>query len=172
MKNIVEAYGGQIGVTSRVQVGSAFEVSLPIQVPEGQVGQELQPSDGNESLRIILAEDDRVNQRLASRILEKIGHRMKIANNGREVMKLLGSETYDIIMMDANLPEMDGYEAAEAIRRGDLQHHIPIVALTGGISEKDRARCLASGMNDYESEPIQSDELRGVIEDLTRSRGT
>ena len=141
-------------------------------MPEGQVGQELQPYDGIKSLRIILAEDDWVNQRLASRILEKIGHRVEIANNGREVMKLLGSETYDIILMDANMPEMDGYEAAEAIRRGDLQHDIPIVALTGGILEKDRARCLASGMNDYVSKPIQSDELRWVIEDLTRSRGT
>ena len=97
---------------------------------------------------------------------------MEIANNGREVVKLLGSETYDLVLIDANMPEMDGYEATEAIRRGDLQHDIPIVALTGGISEKDRARCLASGMNDYVRKPIHSDEFRRVIEDLTRSRGT
>ena len=97
---------------------------------------------------------------------------MEIANNGREVMKMIGSETYDIVLMDANMPEMDGYEGTEAIRRGDLQHDIPIVALTGGILEKDRARCLASGMNDYVRKPIHSDAFRRVIEDLTRSRGT
>jgi two-component system sensor histidine kinase/response regulator len=170
VKNIVEAHGGQIGVTSEVQVGSTFEVSLPIQAIKLDADPGFQQAEGKRSLKIILAEDDRVNQRLASRILEKIGHKVDIANNGTEVLQLLECDPFDIILMDANMPEMDGYEATEAIRGGEVQPDIPIVALTGGISEKDRSRCLASGMDDYVSKPIQSDELRRVIEELTRLR--
>ena len=120
-------------------------------------------------LRILLAEDNLVNQRLALRLLEKRGHSLTIANNGREALESLEKDAFDVVLMDVQMPVMDGFEATAAIRekeRGTGKHQ-PIIAMTAHAMNGDRERCLAAGMDGYVSKPIQPQELFEAIETLT-----
>jgi CheY-like chemotaxis protein len=126
-----------------------------------------QPSPKSSTqLRILLAEDNRVNQRLASRLLEKWGHRVTVVDNGREALSVLAQDTFDVILMDVQMPEMSGLEATSVIRQ--QQRHtgayIPIIAMTAHAMSDDRDRCLAVGMDDYVSKPVQAQTLFEVIE--------
>jgi len=115
-------------------------------------------------LRILVAEDNPVNQALARRILEKQGHTVTIAANGSQAVQVFHHDHFDLILMDMQMPEMDGYEAAKAIRRREPRHlHIPIIALTANAMSGDRERCLASGMDDFVSKPIDIVELSEAI---------
>lgn len=119
------------------------------------------------SLRILLAEDNLVNQKLALRLLEKRGHRVVIAGNGRDALKALEQDDrFDLVLMDVQMPEMDGIEATTAIRKKErgTGFRIPIIALTAHAMKGDREMCLASGMDGYLTKPIQSHELDNVIE--------
>ncbi|MGO9269397.1 MAG: ATP-binding protein [Terriglobia bacterium] len=120
-------------------------------------------------LRILLAEDNLVNQRLALRLLEKRGHTLTIANNGREALESLEKDAFDVVLMDVQMPVIDGFEATAAIRekeRGTGKHQ-PIIAMTAHAMNGDRERCLAAGMDGYVSKPIQPQELFEAIETLT-----
>ena len=121
------------------------------------------------ALRILLAEDNLVNQRLALRLLEKRGHDVTIANNGREALACLGKEAFDVVLMDVQMPVLDGFEATAAIREEEKRtgEHVPIVAMTAHAMKGDRERCLAAGMDGYVSKPIQSQELFDAIENLS-----
>jgi CheY-like chemotaxis protein len=121
-------------------------------------------------LRLLLAEDNAVNQRLAVRILEKRGHTVVVANNGQEALAALDREPFDLVLMDVQMPEMDGFAATDAIReREQSTHtHIPIVAMTAHAMKGDRERCLAAGMDAYVAKPLQAQELFEVIESLVR----
>ena len=120
------------------------------------------------SLRVLLAEDNRVNQKLASRLMEKRGHRVVVAENGREALEALEKQTFDLVVMDVSMPEMDGFEAAAAIRAREKGNgsHLPIIAMTALAMKGDRERCLAAGMDGYVSKPVQSKELFQAIESL------
>ena len=122
-------------------------------------------------LRILLAEDNVVNQLMASRLLEKRGHSVAIAGNGREVLEQLEHERFDLILMDVEMPEMDGYEATAAIRKAEegTGGRIPIIAMTARALTGDRERCLGIGMDDYVSKPIQRKALFEAIERLLPS---
>jgi two-component system sensor histidine kinase/response regulator len=111
---------------------------------------------------ILLVEDVPVNQMLAVRILEKVGHHVVIANNGREGVEALALRAFDLVLMDVQMPEMDGFEAARAIRAGGSR--VPIVAMTAYAMTGDRDRCLAAGMNGYISKPIRSRELLDAVD--------
>ena len=117
------------------------------------------------NLRILLAEDNVVNQVLASRLLEKRGHSVVVASNGREALEELEKQKFDLVVMDVSMPEMDGFEAAAAIRGKErvTGTHIPIVAMTAHAMKGDRERCLAAGMDAYISKPIQPNELYQAI---------
>jgi CheY-like chemotaxis protein len=119
-------------------------------------------------LRILLAEDNIVNQRLALRILEKHGHSTVVACNGKEAVALLESQPFDLILMDLEMPLMSGLEAAAVIRERERQNggHIPILALTAHAMKGDRERCLAAGMDSYVAKPIQPRELYQAIAEL------
>jgi two-component system sensor histidine kinase/response regulator len=119
-------------------------------------------------LRILLAEDNAVNQRLAKRLLEKRGHSVMIAENGREALAALDKDNFDIVLMDVQMPEMGGLEATAAIRESEkvTGAHIPIVAMTARAMAGDREQCLAAGMDDYVSKPVQTNQLLEVIERL------
>ncbi len=119
-------------------------------------------------LGILLVEDNPVNQKVAATMLEKQGHRVVITSNGREALEVIDKERIDLIMMDVQMPEMDGLEATELIRDGEKGNggHIPIVAMTAHAMKGDRERCLAAGMDDYVSKPITAEELCSVIENL------
>ena len=124
------------------------------------------------SLRILLAEDNAVNQLLALRVLEKHGHRVVTASTGRAVLERLEKETFDLILMDIQMPEMDGFEATAAIRKEEEStgRRLPIIAMTAHAMEGDRARCLAAGMDGYIAKPIQVEDLIDAIEKLGRYR--
>jgi two-component system sensor histidine kinase/response regulator len=117
-------------------------------------------------LRILLVEDNLVNQRLATRLLEKRGHRVVIAGNGREAILALENEKFDLVFMDLQMPEMDGFEATAAIREKEkgTVFHQEVIALTAHAMTGDRERCLAAGMDGYLSKPIRPQELDNVLQ--------
>jgi len=112
-------------------------------------------------LRILLAEDSLVNQRLALGLLERHGHRVAIANNGREALDQSAADSFDVILMDVQMPELDGLEATRLIRERERgsQRHVPIVAMTAHALKGDRERCLAAGMDEYVSKPVRERQL-------------
>jgi signal transduction histidine kinase/DNA-binding response OmpR family regulator len=122
--------------------------------------------DPGVALRVLLAEDNQVNQRLATRLLEKRGHRVTIAANGREALEALEKESYDLVLMDLQMPEMDGFEATAAIRAKERNSgkHQMVIALTAHAMKGDRERCLAAGMDSYLSKPIRPQELDDVLD--------
>jgi CheY-like chemotaxis protein len=117
-------------------------------------------------LHVLLAEDNAVNRKLATRLLEKHGHRVTVANNGREALAALDAETFDLVLMDVQMPEMDGLETASTIRLREqgTGKHLPIVAMTAHAMRDDRERCLAAGMDSYLAKPIRAKELIDVLE--------
>ena len=127
------------------------------------------------ALRVLVAEDNAVNQRLAARLLEKRGHRVTVTANGREAVEALANHNFDLVLMDIQMPKMDGFEATAAIRQRedrDGTPHIPIIALTANAMKGDRERCLAAGMDGYLSKPIVSRDLDELLETyLTRRAG-
>jgi PAS domain S-box-containing protein len=118
------------------------------------------------SLSFLVAEDNAVNQRLIARLLEKRGHRVVLAQNGREALEALEKQPFDIVLMDGQMPEMDGFEATKLIREKEKASgtHLPIIALTAHAMKGDKERCLAEGMDGYVSKPLKLEELITVIE--------
>jgi PAS domain S-box-containing protein len=116
-------------------------------------------------LRILLAEDNSVNQMLAIRLLEKRGHKVTVAGNGKEVLAALEKDSFDVVLMDVQMPVMDGFEATAGIREKEKTsgNHLPVIAMTAHAMEGDRQRCLQAGMDDYISKPIRSQELNDLL---------
>jgi CheY-like chemotaxis protein len=112
-------------------------------------------------LRVLVAEDNAVNQRLATRLLEKRGHRVVVCGNGREAVAAVNEEPFDVVLMDIQMPEMDGFEATAAIRAHEEQsgEHVPIIAMTAHAMKGDEARCVVAGMDGYISKPISPQKL-------------
>ena len=117
-------------------------------------------------LRVLLAEDNAVNQRLASRLLEKHGHTVVVTSNGRQAVQAFDEVAFDLVLMDVQMPEMDGFEATAAIRARESEKgtHTPVLAMTAHAMTGDRERCLAAGMDGYVPKPIQAKELFRAIE--------
>ena len=130
---------------------------------------------GSRELKILLAEDNLVNQKLAIALLEKFGYSVTLANNGREAITAVKNQTFDLILMDVQMPEVDGFEATYEIRKYHAENsidRIPIVALTAHASAADRKHCLSAGMDEYISKPIRATELYDLIELQTGHRST
>ncbi len=119
-------------------------------------------------LRILLAEDSEINQLLAVTMLEKQKHRVTVVADGAQVLEALRDSDFDLILMDVQMPEMDGLEATERIRRQEAQRggHIPIIAMTANTMQGDRERCLESGMDGYVPKPLRRDQLYATIESV------
>jgi CheY-like chemotaxis protein len=124
--------------------------------------------EASRPLRILLAEDGRVNQQVAVGLLEMRGHHVTIANNGKEALKALEQQPFDAVLMDVQMPEMDGMEATAAIRRREQTTggHVPIIAMTAHAMKGDRERCLEAGMDGYVSKPIQPETLYTAVEGI------
>jgi signal transduction histidine kinase/CheY-like chemotaxis protein/HPt (histidine-containing phosphotransfer) domain-containing protein len=124
------------------------------------------------ALRILLAEDNRVNQTVAIKTLEKMGHSVVVANNGREALSLLATEAFDLVLMDVQMAEMDGLTATRKIREDEqlTQSHVPIIAMTAHAMAGDRERCLAAGMDAYVSKPINRKKLEEAIVTIVTPR--
>jgi CheY-like chemotaxis protein len=124
-------------------------------------------------LRVLLADDNPVNCKVGERQLKKLEMTVTLAYNGREALELATSREFDLVLMDCQMPEMDGYEATRLIRQPDggaLDPTIPIIALTAHALEGDRDRCLAAGMNDYLTKPLDPKRLSEVIIQVMRNR--
>jgi two-component system sensor histidine kinase/response regulator len=123
-------------------------------------------------LRVLLAEDNRVNQLVVRRLLEKRGHRITVVENGRDAVTAARGARFDVILMDVSMPEMDGIEATLAIRAGKdaAAGAVPIVALTAHAMKGDRERCLAAGMDAYLTKPLDLPALLRTVEELGARR--
>ena len=124
------------------------------------------PERQGPSLRVLLAEDNHINQRVSAKMLEKRGHRVTVVADGREAVGMALRQTFDLILMDIQMPHMDGYEATAAIRQSEVQSsgHVPIIALTAHAMKSDQERCRAAGMDDFISKPIHQADLFEKIE--------
>ncbi|MFZ0134018.1 MAG: response regulator, partial [Desulfobacterales bacterium] len=132
-----------------------------------EAGKEKMVSAGH-PLKILVAEDTPFNQKFIYRLLERWGHDVAVVEHGRQVLERLAAEAFDLILMDVQMPVMDGFEAARAVRAAERGHadrpHVPIVALTAHAGKSDRVQCLAAGMDDYLPKPISPDRLQEIIE--------
>ena len=126
-------------------------------------------ADALRSLRILVAEDNAINQRVAVSMLEKAGHRVDLVSNGREAVEALDRRSYDLVFMDCLMPQMDGFEATRAIRAAEVgtDRQVPIVALTANAMQRDREQCLAAGMDDYLTKPFSKQALNAAVERWT-----
>jgi len=116
---------------------------------------------------LLVAEDNLINQRLAVRLLEKRGHRVDIATNGQQALAAMERQSYDVVLMDVQMPEVDGFQATAAIREREKTtgKHLRIIAMTAHAMEGDREKCLAAGMDGYIPKPITAKEMFDAIED-------
>jgi signal transduction histidine kinase/CheY-like chemotaxis protein len=132
----------------------------PIEVDKGVTKSQFDPEMGQRlPLRILVAEDNTINQKLALRLLERIGYRADVAGNGLEAIESLQRQTYDVVLMDVQMPEMDGLEATRAIYKEWQEQRPRIIAMTANVMKEDREACLAAGMDDYIGKPIRVEEL-------------
>jgi PAS domain S-box-containing protein len=145
----------------------AIVAALGISQPEPEAGQAPTPATPTaRPLRILLAEDSEVNQRLAIGLLERHGHRLTVASNGREACDELARGTFDVVLMDVQMPELDGLEATRLIRERERQAggHVPIIAMTAHALKGDRERCIEAGMDEYVSKPIRERQLLAALQ--------
>jgi CheY-like chemotaxis protein len=145
-------------IVTVLSVATADEISRKATVCE--------PPDSVTSLRILLAEDGLVNQKVAVNLLEQRGHKVTIANNGQEAIAALANESFDVVLMDVQMPAMDGLEATGIIREKEKESgaHIPIIAMTAHAMKGDRERCLEAGMDGYIPKPIRAKDLYETVE--------
>jgi CheY-like chemotaxis protein len=173
-RNLVHMFGGRLWLESLVGKGATFHFTarLGLTVGSGNVvpssPTRLSLPEWKTGLRVLLAEDNPVNQTIVVRLLEKRGHSVQVASDGIEALKIFKQGKCDLILMDVQMPIMDGFEATAAIREREKTTggHFPIIAMTAHAMKGDRERCLAAGMDGYISKPFQIDELLHEIERL------
>jgi signal transduction histidine kinase len=194
VRRIVELHGGQVGLTSKVGVGSCFTIDLPVSqtsdeeqrkvgaippwLPQSTGAEEQRsrgagtrigiapPSVAQESPLILLAEDNEANISTISSYLTAKGYRLVLAKTGHEAIATAKSAQPDVILMDIQMPGMDGFEAMKQIRSNRTLADVPIVALTALAMAGDREKCLAAGANDYLSKPVKLKQLTNIIQQL------
>jgi CheY-like chemotaxis protein len=186
-QKLVDIMGGRIWVESELGKGSTFHFSVPVDIAtplafslggkaesSPYLCQDLCRAQGtternhrrgiHDELRILIAEDNDVNKRVIEKMLKKLGFQADIANDGQDVLEALEKQHYDLILMDIQMPKMDGLEAASQIRkRWPLAEQPCIIALTACALEGDRERCLDAGMDGYISKPVKIEDLREAL---------
>jgi signal transduction histidine kinase/DNA-binding NarL/FixJ family response regulator/HPt (histidine-containing phosphotransfer) domain-containing protein len=168
-KQLVEKMGGEVGVTSDPGRGSEFWFTAVFAGPASQsrpgVSGSVAPRDPMSGLpkfqgRVLVAEDNAVNQEVAREMLGRMGLAVEIAVNGHEALRALSSQTFDLVFMDVQMPEMDGISATREIRKS---YSLPVIGMTAGVMHQDRKNCLEAGMDDFLEKPVNAADLAGVL---------
>ena len=163
-KHLVEGMGGQIGADSHEGEGSMFWFELPLGSTQAPASEPAEPELAQlTGMRILLAEDNEVNRRVAGTMLSRLGAAVTYAHNGEQAIEEAKSRSFDAILMDCQMPVLDGFEATAAIRRLVPDQRIPIIALTANASPEDRQRCQEADMDDYLSKPVSIRELQAKL---------
>ena len=171
VSQLVEMMDGTLGLDSVEGEGASFWFTASfayddsLQQPESDKQQGVE--SGRLEAKILLAEDNPINQMVAQKMLEKLGLKADIANNGAEALKVLAETAYDLVLMDCQMPEMDGFDATREIRNQGIKalndKPVPVIAMTANVMSGDRERCLEVGMDDYVGKPVQLDKLEKVL---------
>lgn len=166
---LVSLLSGEMGVNSKVGQYSEFWFTLPLNAyqaanqPKSKSTNSIM-SGSTTNLKILIAEDNPINQKLIKRLVEKIGYSYHLVENGQNVLEALDEQNYNLILMDIQMPEMDGLEATRIIRTNPKYRNLPIIAVTANAMEGDREICLNAGMNDYLSKPLKMTDLKQMME--------
>ncbi|MFA6288246.1 MAG: ATP-binding protein [Opitutaceae bacterium] len=171
-QELTRLMGGRIGVISTPGKGSIFTLEIPSKIgvktvpPSTPAASSPRFPDGSRG-HALLAEDNAINQKLAEFMLRKLGYRIDIAINGHEAVRMATAGAYDVILLDCEMPELDGLSATRAIRASEpVGHRVPIIAITANAMMGTREKCLAAGMDIYLTKPIQLDRLRTALDSV------
>ena len=180
-QQLVELMGGHIEVDSIPGVGSRFHFTLQLRLSsrnsvleESPVIRAAEPTQLVKNSCILLVEDSETNQKVARRVIEKLGHTVDIAENGQEAVDRIRLKNYDLIFMDCQMPVMDGYDATRNIRNYEKnqERNTPIIAMTANVLPAEKSKCLKVGMNDFITKPIDFDQVRSVINSYLQEKIT
>lgn len=176
VKSLVELFEGDLDLRSELGKGSVFTMEFPMKVLHGVVSHDEDPitpeiSSSISSLKVLAAEDNLLNQKLLKAIFERLHIPLTIVNNGKEALDILGEQEFDIVLMDIQMPVMDGYDAIKAIRRS-ISKTIPIITMTAHAMVGEKEECLSIGANSYISKPFKESELLNTIAVLGKKENT
>jgi len=167
VKQLVEMMHGEFGVESMPGEGSTFWFRIPLEISGEQTlqkpGEDVLDQKAKLKGHVLLVEDNPINQMIAQKMLEKIGLELALASDGRQALDMLEQNEFDAVLMDCQMPVMDGFEATRRIREHDVLNNLPIIAMTANVMEGDREKCIEAGMNDYISKPIVVADLKKTI---------
>ncbi|MGH2849712.1 MAG: ATP-binding protein [Solirubrobacteraceae bacterium] len=177
-KELIELMGGTMGVETELGQGSTFwfEVPLPsvhVEAPEPEAHERLAPLSARgpspAAPLVLIVEDSPVNRLVAQRVVERCGFRSHVVNDGREALDALAAQNYAAVLMDCQMPEIDGYAATRELRRREQgKRHTPVIAMTAHAMSADRDRCIEAGMDDYITKPVRSQKLAAMLERWAR----
>ena len=169
-RRLVEMMGGTLEVDSLPDIGSEFHFTIGFVVAQatGEIPAVKLPSTKQRALRVLIAEDNPVNQEVAGTMLRRRGHHVDVVNNGREAVEAVARELYDVVLMDLQMPILDGLGATSEIRAAEKGKRVPIIALTANAAGGEREKVIAAGMDDYVPKPFRAGDLIDAVEGIVK----
>jgi CheY-like chemotaxis protein len=172
-QKLVKLMGGKIAAASELHKGSAFTFNIELPVAQMTANTATTPALRVEGLSVLVVEDNAVNQLIIDAMLKQLGHSVTLAADGRRALDALAQQDFDLVLMDCNMPDMDGLEATRRLRAGSAgvrDVNVPVIALTANALDGDRETCLAAGMDDFLPKPVTITALRRAIEHTREQR--